>query len=102
MAEPKGCAEWGNFHTLLFEAISSLRRTIMSRDDPKVGELTNRERQIIHLVSEGLSNKQIARRLNISDGTIKVHLHNIFEKLQVSNRTALTAGYLSRSRYKLE
>jgi len=45
--------------------------------------LTGRERQIIRLVSEGLSNKQIARRLNITDGTIKVHLHSIFEKLRV-------------------
>jgi two-component system nitrate/nitrite response regulator NarL len=56
--------------------------------------LTDRERQIIRLVSEGLSNKQIGRRLNVADGTIKVHLHNIFEKLQVSNRTSLAARYL--------
>src|SRR5713101_1414866 len=43
--------------------------------------LTDRERQIMRLVSEGLSNKEIGRRLNIVDGTIKVHLHNIFQKL---------------------
>jgi two-component system nitrate/nitrite response regulator NarL len=43
------------------------------------------------LVSEGLSNKEIGRRLNISDGTIKVHLHHIYEKLEISNRTALAA-----------
>jgi len=57
--------------------------------------LTHRERQIIRLVSEGLSNKQIARRLNVADGTIKVHIHHIFEKLRVDNRTALAAVYLS-------
>jgi two-component system nitrate/nitrite response regulator NarL len=57
--------------------------------------LTHRERQIVGLVSEGLSNKQIGRRLNVTDGTVKVHLHNIFEKLQVSNRTALAWVYLS-------
>jgi DNA-binding NarL/FixJ family response regulator len=51
--------------------------------------LTPRERQIMRLVSEGLSNKEIARRLNIVDGTIKVHLHNIFQKLHVNNRTVL-------------
>jgi two-component system nitrate/nitrite response regulator NarL len=56
-----------------------------------VPALTNRERQIVRLVSEGLSNKEIARRLKITEGTIKVHLHKIFEKLQVSNRTALLA-----------
>jgi two-component system nitrate/nitrite response regulator NarL len=42
--------------------------------------LTQRERQIARLVSQGLSNKGIGRLLNISDGTIKVHLHNIFQK----------------------
>ena len=60
-----------------------------------VTALTDRERQIVRLVSEGLSNKEIARRLNIADGTIKVHLHHIFEKLQVSNRTALAAAFRS-------
>jgi two-component system, NarL family, nitrate/nitrite response regulator NarL len=53
--------------------------------------LTDRERQIIRLVTEGLSNKEIGRRLLITDGTIKVHLHNIFGKLGVSNRTELAA-----------
>jgi DNA-binding NarL/FixJ family response regulator len=51
--------------------------------------LTERERQIARLVSQGLSNKGIGRLLNITDGTIKVHLHNIFQKLEISNRTVL-------------
>jgi two-component system nitrate/nitrite response regulator NarL len=51
--------------------------------------LTDREREIMRLVSEGLSNKEIGRRLNIVGGTIKVHLHNIFQKLEISNRTVL-------------
>src|ERR1700757_1448145 len=50
--------------------------------------LTHREREILRLVSEGLSNKEIGRRLRITDGTIKVHLHHIFEKLKVCKRTA--------------
>jgi two-component system nitrate/nitrite response regulator NarL len=50
----------------------------------------------MRLVSEGLSNKEIGRRLNIVDGTIKVHLHNIYEKLEISNRTALAALALSQ------
>jgi two-component system, NarL family, nitrate/nitrite response regulator NarL len=53
--------------------------------------ITNRERQIMRLVCQGLSNKEIGRRLNITDGTIKVHLHHIFTKLEVGNRTALAA-----------
>jgi two-component system nitrate/nitrite response regulator NarL len=51
--------------------------------------LTDRERQIMRLVSVGLSNKEIGRRLNITDGTTKVHLHHIFQKLEISNRTVL-------------
>jgi len=54
-------------------------------------ELTDRERQILRLVSEGLSNKEIAGRLKITDRTIKVHLKHIFQKLKVGNRTALAA-----------
>jgi RNA polymerase sigma factor (sigma-70 family) len=53
--------------------------------------LTERERQIMHLVSEGLSNKEIGRRLNIADGTIKQHLHHIYQKLEINNRTVLAA-----------
>ena len=58
--------------------------------------LTDREHQIMCLVSGGLSNKEIGRRLNISDGTIKVHLHHIYEKLEISNRTALAALAISQ------
>jgi DNA-binding NarL/FixJ family response regulator len=59
--------------------------------------LTDREHQIMCLVCEGLSNKGIGRRLNISDGTIKVHLHHIYEKLEISNRTALAALAISQN-----
>jgi two-component system, NarL family, nitrate/nitrite response regulator NarL len=59
--------------------------------------LTDRERQIMALVSEGLSNKEIGRRLNIADGTIKVHLHHIYQKLEISNRTVLAALAISRN-----
>ena len=58
--------------------------------------LTPRERQIVRLLSEGLSNKEIGGWLSITDGTIKVHLHNIFQKLDVSKRTALVAVDLSQ------
>jgi len=59
--------------------------------------LTDRERQIMPLVSEGLSNKEIGRRLNLADGTIKQHLHNIFRKLEISNRTVLAALAISHN-----
>lgn len=59
--------------------------------------MTDRERQIMSLVSEGLSNKEIGRRLNIADGTIKVHLHHIYQKLEISNRTLLAALVISNN-----
>jgi two-component system, NarL family, nitrate/nitrite response regulator NarL len=51
--------------------------------------LTPREREVALQVSAGLSNKRIARQLNIHEGTVKVHLHSVFEKLALSNRTQL-------------
>jgi DNA-binding NarL/FixJ family response regulator len=54
-------------------------------------DLTPREQQVMMLVSQGLSNKEIAIRLGLAEGTIKIHVHNIFEKLGVRNRTSLTA-----------
>jgi two-component system nitrate/nitrite response regulator NarP len=42
------------------------------------------------MVAEGLRNKAIAERLSISEGTVKVHLHNIYEKLGVDGRLELT------------
>jgi len=52
--------------------------------------LTSREREIVLvLASGGLSNKDVGRRLNLSEGTVKVHLHNIYQKLGVKTRTAL-------------
>jgi two-component system, NarL family, nitrate/nitrite response regulator NarL len=59
--------------------------------------LTDRERQIMALVSEGLSNKEIGRRLNIACGTIKVHLHHVYQKLEISNRTVLAAFAISHN-----
>jgi DNA-binding NarL/FixJ family response regulator len=51
--------------------------------------LTAREMQIMELVSTGLSNRELAERLRISEGTVKVHLHHIFQKLSIRNRAAL-------------
>jgi two-component system nitrate/nitrite response regulator NarL len=59
--------------------------------------LTDRERQILTLVCEGLSNKEIGRRPNIADGTIKVHLHHVYQKLEISNREVLAALALSHN-----
>jgi DNA-binding NarL/FixJ family response regulator len=51
--------------------------------------LTRRERELMLLVAQSLSNKEIARELGLAEGTIKIHLHNIYQKVGVNNRTAL-------------
>jgi two-component system, NarL family, nitrate/nitrite response regulator NarL len=62
------------------------------RDDPeaaKIATLTEREREVIGLVCQGLKNKQVAERLFISDTTVRHHLTSIFSKLDVSDRLEL-------------
>ncbi len=51
--------------------------------------LTPRELEIVQLASEGLRNKEIGERLSIAEGTVKIHLHNIYEKLGVTGRSQL-------------
>jgi DNA-binding NarL/FixJ family response regulator len=51
--------------------------------------LTPREIEIVRMVARGLRNKAIADRLSISEGTVKVHLHNVYEKLRVDGRLEL-------------
>ena len=53
--------------------------------------LTKRERQVIDLLSEGLSNKEIATRLHIAVHTVKSHVHNILEKLALRSRLEVAA-----------
>src|SRR5206468_12166996 len=51
--------------------------------------LTRRERELIDLVRQGLRNRDIAAELGVTEGTVKVYLHAIFDKLHVENRTEL-------------
>jgi DNA-binding NarL/FixJ family response regulator len=51
--------------------------------------LTPREIEIVRLAAEGMPTRQIAQRLVVTEGTVKVHLHNIYEKLQVEGRLGL-------------
>lgn len=51
------------------------------------GELSQREREVLHWLAQGLSNKEIARALSLSENTIKTHLANVYAKLGVGRRT---------------
>ena len=51
-------------------------------------ELSGREREVLDLVAQGLANKQIARRLGITERTVKVHLGSVFRRIGVTDRTS--------------
>jgi DNA-binding NarL/FixJ family response regulator len=66
------------------------------RELPAAERLTRREAEIVGLIDEGLSNKQIAGRLSIEPATVKNHVHSILEKLQVERRAEAAARVRSR------
>ena len=69
------------------------KRIVLPEEDGP--SLTQREVQIMQLVSKGLSNKEIGNRLSITEGTVKNHVHNALEKLQLENRIQ-AAAYVVR------
>ena len=71
-------------------ALEKLLRSESRREQRAAGPLTAREMELVCLAAEGLQNQEIAARMFISEGTVKAHLHNIFKKLHVKNRLALS------------
>jgi DNA-binding NarL/FixJ family response regulator len=65
-------------------------------DAEEFAELTDREAQILEMVSRGLQNKIIAATLHLSEHTVKIHLHNIITKLGAHNRTEAAAIFHDR------
>lgn len=61
-----------------------------------IDKLTVREHEIVHMVSMGMSNREIAVKLNISEETVKRHNSNIFDKLGCSNRVEMVLMYAGR------
>ena len=57
--------------------------------DRERSQLSTREREIVALVAQGFKNKEMAEKMFISEQTVKNHLHNIFDKLGVSDRLEL-------------
>jgi DNA-binding NarL/FixJ family response regulator len=74
-----------------FRIIQMFAETGQAAAEPPLddGPLTDRERQVLELVTIGLRNKEIAARLAISESTVKFHLRNILEKLHAASRTDL-------------
>ena len=63
------------------------RELLAARSEEQRAELSKREREVLVLVAEGLPNKLIARRLEISEKTVKTHLTSVFQRIGVSDRT---------------
>jgi len=82
--------------SLLPRLVSELRKYVDAHRKPAsahtpdaLAELTQREREIVRLIVEGASNKEVASSLNISERTVKGHLSNVFQKLGVADRLKL-------------
>jgi DNA-binding NarL/FixJ family response regulator len=74
------------------EAVTRAFRTVLNRESgarEAAETLTPRELDIVRMIAQGLRNRVIAERLSITEGTVKVHLHNIYEKLGVDGRLEL-------------
>jgi len=80
--------------TLVSRALDRLSQ----REEAKkiVEVLSKRETEIVKMVAAGLRNKEIAMKLNIGEGTVKTHLHTIYEKLGVHGRVELTTYSIER------
>lgn len=70
-----------------------LQEKVKTRNDI----LSNRENEVLELLANGLLYKEIAHRLFISHGTVRQHIHNIYEKLHVHNRTEAVNKYFDRN-----
>ena len=72
---------------VMFNCMASHCMRISTDTAQEITRLSRRERELIPLMSCGLSNKEIADRLNLSDQTVKHHVHNILQKLGVKHRS---------------
>lgn len=80
-----GGAPWFGRSALL-QALRSQMGMETAPAAAETAKLTQREEEILRLIGQGLSNKEIGRRLDISDHTVKTHLHRVYAKLHQSGR----------------
>jgi two-component system nitrate/nitrite response regulator NarL len=83
--------ECGCHPKIAFDLLREIRKRKEHSNPSLAKPLTQREREILRLTGKGLSNKLIARELNLSVATIKNHQHNIFAKLQIHSRAEALA-----------
>lgn len=80
-------------HNVFSEAVLNYLGTRSEIADP-LADLTERELDVLQEVARGMTNKQIAAQLHISEETVKVHIRNLLRKLNVRSRVAATVLYL--------
>lgn len=85
MADPTALLEGGASHHGLASTLSSGETA--ASENPDTSPLTPRQREVLALLGQGKSNKEIARILDLSEGTVKLHVTAILKALNVSNRT---------------
>ena len=79
----------------LAEVLASVLRPI-EEERNKLDNLTPKEQEVLHLLAEGLANKMIARRMGISEGTVKVHVKRLLKKLGVRSRVEAAVWLVSQ------
>ena len=77
--------------TTLIALLADQSEPLIASDPPDTGNLTEREGQTLALIAAGMSNKQIGRKLGISDGTVKIYVKNLLQKLCLHSRLELAA-----------
>jgi two-component system, NarL family, nitrate/nitrite response regulator NarL len=78
------------------EVQAGVAAEVRSRWRPDVPSLSERERQVLEMIAEGMSAPEIGRRLYLSTATVKSHLQSLYEKLDVSDRAAAVAAAMRR------
>jgi DNA-binding NarL/FixJ family response regulator len=68
----------------------------LSPSSGNLSQITDREREVLHHIAQGASDKQIGSKLRISPNTVRNHVSKIYEKLRVHSRVEATAKYMGR------
>ena len=78
----------------LASVLAESLRDNTTQDENHIASLTPREADILELISQGLSNKMIARKLDIAESTVKVHVKHLLKKLNLKSRVSLILIFL--------
>jgi DNA-binding NarL/FixJ family response regulator len=73
----------------------------LSANAKRVRALTKRRRQVAKLACRGLSNREIAEKLGLIEGTVKLHLHAVYEELNIHSRTKLAVALMKMQQARL-